>query len=189
MFSAERMPSEAEEGPPVEVVMGDFAQATRHYDRLTNFVRKRFRLGEEAMDVVQDAYARFFKAKERAPIRDAAAFLHVTAANLARDRIRFQAVRNAAEAETASTSDVACRYPSPEREVISRQQLAIIEQALGELPLKCRAALVLHRFDNLSHTAIAAQLGISVSMVEKHIRRGLQHCRRRLEEADGGTPA
>jgi len=189
LISAERLSSDADEASPVDAARQDLIHATRHYGRLTNFVRKRFKLGEDAVDVVQDAYARLVKATQRAPIRDAAAFLHVAAANLARDRIRFQAVRTSAEAEMVNTGDVACRSPSPERAVLSRQQLAILEEALGELPVKCRAALVLHRFDNLSHTEIAAQLDISVSMVEKHIRRGLQHCRKRLEDANGETLA
>lgn len=187
LLGAGRLLSETESAPSEEMARAQLAHAATYHGRLINFVRKRFRLGEDALDIVQDAYARLIQATERAPIRDAPAFLHVVAANLARDRLRSQALRNAAKADAASTGDVECRSPSPERAVISRQQLAIIEQALGELSLKCRAALVLHRFENLTHAEIAAQLGISVSMVEKHIRRGLRHCRRRLEEANGET--
>lgn len=189
LISAERLSPRVEGATQVAAAAEDVVKATQHYGRLTRFVRSHFKLGEEAMDIVQDAYARLIKAAERAPIRDSVAFLHVAAANLARDRIRCQAVRHACETADATAYDVECRAPSPERAMISRQQLAIIEQALDELPLKRRAALVLHRFDNLSHAEIAMRLGISVSMVEKHIRWGLKHCRKRLEEAEGGNPS
>ena len=70
---------------------------------------------------------------------------------------------------------------------ISRQQLVLLETALAELPPKRRAALVLYRFDNLSHAEIAQQLGISVSMVEKHVRLALDHCRQRMAQMNGDS--
>ena len=163
----------------------DASDPSRHYVKLMRFVRGRFRVGDEAQDIVQDAYARLAQAAEKAPIRDSVAFLRVAATNLVRDRARSSLVRRMTEAEHASTDAIACPAPSAERVVAARQRLAVMDRALEELPVKRRAALVLHRFDNLSHAEIAERLGISISMVEKHIRCGLAHCRARLEEADG----
>ena len=42
---------------------------------------------------------------------------------------------------------------------------------------KCRKAFVLHRADGLTYPEIAAAMGISVKMVEKHISRALAECR------------
>jgi RNA polymerase sigma-70 factor (ECF subfamily) len=39
---------------------------------------------------------------------------------------------------------------------------------------------VLHRFEEKSCSAIASQLGITVSGVEKHIMRALRHLHKRL---------
>ena len=151
------------------------------YDRLLGFVRRRLR-GGDAEDVVQDAYLRLTLASGRDAIRNPEAFLHTTSLNLVRDRARSAMVRDAGG---EIPDDVVSLAPDAERALLARQQLALLESALAELPMKRRACLVLHRFDELSHAAIAERLGLSVSSVEKHIRRALDHCRRRLAEANG----
>ncbi len=60
-----------------------------------------------------------------------------------------------------------------------RQQLQIMADALNELPKSCRTPLLLNRIEGMRHRAIAARLGISVSMVETHIGRAFLHCRDR----------
>ena len=45
-------------------------------------------------------------------------------------------------------------------------------------------AVVLRRFDDLSQEEVARRMGISRSMVEKHLRLALVHCTRRLRESD-----
>lgn len=175
-------PTIKDEGPVVAPYM---SEATRHYARIMRFVRARFHVGDEANDIVQDAYTRLVQTAERTPIRDTVGFLHVAAVNLVKDRARHFTVRHKAERDLTAT-ELASPEPSAERAIIARQQLAIIERALAELPIKRRAALMLHRIDNLNQSEIAERLGISVSMVEKHIRLALAHCRTRLEDADGG---
>jgi len=50
---------------------------------------------------------------------------------------------------------------------------AQVEGILDTLPEKCREVFVLSRFKKMKNREIAQHLGISVSMVEKHIRRAL----------------
>lgn len=162
--------------------------AMQHYARLTRMIRSKGLHTDDATDIVQDAYLRLTIALERTDVRDPGAFLRTTAINLVRDRGRAASVRrhvmvsNAVEAE-----HIACPAPSSEQTVIGRQQLTMLERALAELPPNRRAALVLYRFDNLSHAEIAERLGVSVSMVEKHIRIALDHCRTRLAQMNGET--
>ncbi|WP_176594275.1 sigma-70 family RNA polymerase sigma factor [Sphingobium sp. EM0848] len=156
---------------------------TGHYARLLRVVRSKGFNRDDAADIVQDAYARLTIAAERADVRNPGAFLHVTAINLIRDRGRASGLQRLAVENDAAPDEIACPAPSVERAIISRQDLAVLERALAELPPKRRAALVLYRFDNMSHAAIAQQLGLSISMVEKHVRLALDHCRLRLSEA------
>lgn len=60
----------------------------------------------------------------------------------------------------------------------------LLQQALDELPVNCRQALLLNRLEGLGHAAIAERLGVSVSMVSKYIMSALLHCARRLEMMD-----
>lgn len=161
-------------------------QETGIYQRLVRYVRHRLRSDEDVADVVQDAYARFTAAAQRTEVQDPAAFLHRTALNLVRDRARAAEVRRGMAGDSVpDLQQIASLDPAPDRALAAREQLDLLYRALAELPAKQRAALVLHRFDELSHAEIAVRLGISVSMVEKHIRRALAHCRTRLAEANG----
>lgn len=154
------------------------------YDRLSSFVRRRWS-GSDADDIVQDAFLRFTIEAGRAEVRDPNAFLHSASRNLMRDRARSAAVRRAFDGPMPDADAVASDEPTSEDVVASRQQLAVLETALAELPFACRAALVMFRFDGMSQADIAERLGVSVSMVEKHVRRALAHCRHRLAEANG----
>ena len=164
---------------------GVVTDSAHHYARLMRFVRARVRLGLEADDVVQDAYLRLSLSADRVIIRDTSGFLHKAARSVVYDRERARKVRQRVEADDESVKLLPCLSPSVEREIIARQQLAIVGKALAELSAKQRAAVVMHRFDRISHSEIAERLNISISMVEKHIRRALAHCRARLNEAEG----
>jgi len=51
-------------------------------------------------------------------------------------------------------------------------------QRLRGLPKRCQQVFLLSRVDGVAFAAIAQQLGISLSTVEKDIFRVLQHCQR-----------
>ena len=70
--------------------------------------------------------------------------------------------------------------PSPEAVAMARDDVRVVEQALSELPAKYRDILLLSRVDGFSHAEIAAQLGVSRSLIAKSLTRALVHCRRRL---------
>ena len=68
------------------------------------------------------------------------------------------------------------------------QRLQYLEQlkaVLAELSPRRREALMLHRFEGLSQAQIAERMGISVSMVEKHIAFALLHCKQHLQRDSG----
>ncbi|MCK7554919.1 hypothetical protein MKQ70_07835 [Chitinophaga sedimenti] len=56
----------------------------------------------------------------------------------------------------------------------------IYDEALSELPDKCRAIMLMSRKEHLSNKEIAARLDISVKTVENQITIGLRHIRARL---------
>jgi RNA polymerase sigma-70 factor (ECF subfamily) len=63
-------------------------------------------------------------------------------------------------------------------------RLELLERALAELPAVCRDSFLLRKLDGLTHVQIAERLGISRSLVEKHIVNAMKHCRVRMREWD-----
>lgn len=143
---------------------------------LVNFLSSKFRDSEAALEVAQEAWIRLMRHDHPAELENPRAFLFQTANNLAIDRVRRSAVEERfALAEGASTATDT--EPSAEHTCASHQELERIMGALSALPSPTREAFVLHRFRGLPYQEIAASLGVSTSMVEKHIIRALKQLR------------
>lgn len=108
-------------------------------------------------------------------LTNAEAFLFQTASNLSIDRFR----RRKLEQRHQIPSDEVAR--SVEDTIAAKEIVELLESALLELPIKVRQAFVLHRHSGLSYAQIADQLGVSKSMVEKHVIQTLKHFRNKLE--------
>ena len=61
------------------------------------------------------------------------------------------------------------------------QRLEHLKIVLAELSPRRREALMLHRFEGLSQAQISERMGISISMVEKHIAAALLYLKQRLD--------
>ena len=155
------------------------ASFQENYEQLLRFLTRKLNGdSERAADVVQDTYVRLAGTSDLdETIDNPRAYIYRVAGNLAIDRIRRER-RMSAHVETdQAQSDILDPKPGPEKIVLSREQIAIMDQALAELPDKPRQALLLFRVDGLSHSEIADRLGVSNSMVAKYIARALKHCR------------
>lgn len=71
--------------------------------------------------------------------------------------------------------------PGVEQQVMARQELEILEEAIAELPEGCRVVLLLCKIEQLSHREISGRLGIAVSTVEKQHARALRLLRSSME--------
>lgn len=149
----------------------------RHGEALRRFLRARFRQDDEADDIAQEAWLRLYRLEHPQQLDNAKAFLFQAASNLAVDHLR----RVRLEREFAQHSQVEEAGPELERAMDADQQLAIVQAAIADLPPVTRQAFTMHRTRNMSYPEIAEALGVSTSMVEKHIIQALKHCRRRLQ--------
>ena len=73
--------------------------------------------------------------------------------------------------------------PSAEDEVIARQELAILIDAVRDLPPRRRQIFVLYRGHGLTMREIAERLGISQKTVQKQVSRAMIHCEARIRTA------
>jgi len=95
--------------------------------------------------------------------------------NICRDGWRKQAVRTRVHASHPPPQD---RSRSHETETIAR---AIVQQALGSLPPRRRAIVVMYELEGATIPAIASLLGIGAVTVRWHLSMG----RRELAKAIG----
>ncbi len=150
---------------------------------LVKYLTARFKSAEEAKEIAQEAWLRIFRLEHPEELDNAKAFLFQTATNLSIDRLR----RVSLERKHIGNADEARQEPeretaSIEDRIADQKTLDTLEAALFELPLKCRQAFVMHRHVGRSYPEIAAELGVSTSMVEKYIIQALKHFRNKLEQ-------
>lgn len=65
------------------------------------------------------------------------------------------------------------------RHEAEREFQALVD-AIATLPPRCQAVFVMHKIHEIPQAQVADRLGISVKIVEKHLRLGLAACRERL---------
>ncbi len=153
-----------------------------HYAELRNYARAKAGDAAAAEDLVQEAYLRLVNSDVSA-LRNPRAFLYRVLNNLSIDHLRRQR-RMKLRFRPLENDDVADEREDIERGVIARQRLKILEEAIADLPPRCRECFILRRFDNLSHAEIAERMGITKSAVEKHLATATAHCARRLRAKD-----
>jgi RNA polymerase sigma factor (sigma-70 family) len=135
-----------------------------------------------AEDVVQEAYLRFAEASKWRLLEEPLGYLYRIVRNLALDGRRRQAWegRHLPAVTDAEIGTVAAPHPSPETEAADRSELLVVLEALGELPVRTRLALEMHRFDGLKLREIAERLGISVTLAHSLVAQAVKHCHERL---------
>lgn len=142
----------------------------------------------EAQDIAHDAYLRVYPSVERRTAERPEALLYVTARRLAINRLKRRAL-SPIGTEPAAADATASAEPSVEQQVMARQELELLRQAIAELPSGCRQVLLLRKVELLSHREIADRLGIAVSTVEKQHARALRLLREALPASFGsGAP-
>ena len=134
----------------------------------------------EAQDVAHDAFLRVYPSMIEQPARSPAGLVYTAARRLAINRLKRRSISPVAR-EAFSPDTAASGAPGVAQQVIARQDLAFLEQALAALPQGCRAVLLLRKIEMLSHREISDRLGIAVSTVEKQHARALRLLREALE--------
>ncbi len=138
----------------------------------------------EAQDVAHDAYLRVYPTIDKPTTHQPEAVLYTTARRLAINRLKRRSISPIANSdhgvETAASST-----PGVAQQVMARQELQLLEQAIAQLPEGCRNVLLLRKVELLSHREIADRLGIAISTVEKQHVRALRLLRATLAESMG----
>src|SRR5580704_1581641 len=126
-----------------------------HEPQLRAYLRGRFPSLQDIDDLVQETYARLFRAHQAGKQGLSRAYLFVTARNAALDlfrRKRIVSIEALAEIESLSVVEDG---PGVAETLCHQQELELLAEAIDTLPERCRQILVLRRFHDLSHREIA----------------------------------
>lgn len=146
---------------------------------LIAYLQRRDR-GGEAEDIVQEAFVRFHRAGHDLAAPDARPLLFVIARHIQLDGWKSAGRERARHSGgdihdlDAGPQAVSSEAPSADQHLIGRQDLAAAAAVIWALPPNTRDAFLLHRFKGKTYRQIAGRLGVSVSMVEKHIAEALR---------------
>jgi RNA polymerase sigma factor (sigma-70 family) len=139
---------------------------------LMQFLRHTWPHSADIADLRQDVYVRLYEAAKIQipfPVRP---LLFAIARNLLIDRFRRERVVPIESVSDLEEIEVPSDAPLPDRGVIARDELRLLQTALNQLPPRCREAVVFKQIVGLSRREIALRMGISEDTVRTHLRDG-----------------
>jgi RNA polymerase sigma-70 factor (ECF subfamily) len=151
-----------------------------HEPLLRNYLHGSFRNVRDLDDVVQESYARIWKARKFGPIQSAKAFLFQVARHIAVDLIRREKVNPIIPVADLASLSVLDSGLSADEVAIRYEETQLLAEALYSLPPKCREIVILRKLKNVSQKDIAAMLGLSELTVQNQVFRGIKRCEKFL---------
>lgn len=143
---------------------------------LLKFLAARRMPKEEAEDILQDLFVNL-EVRAVGPVAEPRGYLYRMLDNLLLDRRRGEARRAAREDAWVSQAyplGEEDERPSVDAALIGREEIGMIAEALSGLPDRTRRMFYRTRVDGLSRKQVAAEFGISVSAVEKHLQKAYE---------------
>lgn len=159
------------------------------YTELFNSISRKTHCVHRARDVLHDSLLRFVLAQKTDEIQQPHAYLRTVVGNvlsdLHRDAARYRSLDDplwqVADAVGAGSLVPVEYSPSPERLADLQQRLQAVQRILDCLPSRCREVFWMFRVEGCAQPEIAARLGISLNMVERHVMRALVDLRNARE--------
>jgi RNA polymerase sigma factor (sigma-70 family) len=128
--------------------------------------------GLDIDDIIQETYTRLVAADSVAHVHDPKNYTFQVAGSVVIDHLRRMKVVSISSVPDLDYLEVVSDDPSPERQVIDRDELHRLAQMIARLPGKVRDVFTLRRVYGLSQREVADKLGLAESTVEKHMSRG-----------------
>lgn len=147
---------------------------SHHHGWLSGWLRKKIGCSHRAADLAQDTFLRLLSREEPVTIQEPRAFLTTVAQRVLANHWRREQIERAHLDVLAQVPEVLA--PSPEERAILLETLIEIDRLLANLPLQVKRAFLYAQLDGLSQAEIAAELGISISTVKRHLIRAGTQC-------------
>ena len=155
---------------------------------LKRFLARFFSDRQDIEDVAQEAYLRAYVAEQQKEIEQPRAYLFRIARNLALTKLTKKSEKITDYLEESGASVVIECGAAADSEVEAQESLGLYCEAVAALPEKCRQVFLLRKVHGLAHKEIADRMSLSVSSVEKYLRRGILECKAFVQEHEGLVP-
>jgi RNA polymerase sigma-70 factor (ECF subfamily) len=161
----------------------------RYRTPLVNFLFRMVRAREEAEDLAQEVFLRVYRArKDYVPSAKFTTWLFRIATNLALNSVRDNRhqrmeisldapVTVDAEDGDEKALDIAEKHPNIEQYLVEEARKKMIRHAIDKLPEKQRAAVLLHKYQELDYGDIARILECSESALKSLLFRAYETLR------------
>ena len=158
----------------------------RHRGPVIHFLYRMVQSQAVAEELAQEVFLRIYKSRSTyEPTAKFTTWLFRIATHLGLNWIRDgrnEKLQESLDRETAegTTRQVPDRAPTVEQELVYRAKLREVRQAIESLPSKQRAAVLMHKYEELEYSEIANVLTCSESAVKSLLFRAYEHLRSRL---------
>src|SRR3974377_459548 len=160
----------------------------RYRTPLVNFLDRGVGNREEAEDLAQEVFLRVYRAREDyVPSAKFTTWLFRIATNLALNSVRDTRYRklgvsidgriSEAEGGDEGTLDIPEKHPNIEQHLVEDARRKMIRHAIDKLPEKQRAAVLLHKYQELDYAEIAKILACSESALKSLLFRAYETLR------------
>lgn len=160
---------------------GDLFRLLR--EELIRYVRRIVKDDALAHDLIQDVFLSLWGLRESLdPERSLKAYIYQMAKNRAIRHLRDERIHDEKHKIIKDQSqDHTPAHASPDANVDAGSLSAKLKNWINELPDRQKEAIMLSRFQGLSHKEIADIMAISPRTVNNHIMRALGHLQSRIE--------
>jgi RNA polymerase sigma-70 factor (ECF subfamily) len=161
----------------------------RYRTPLVNFLYRMVRNREQAEDLAQEVFLRVYRARgEYLPTAKFTTWLFRIATNLALNSLRdnrYKKLEDSIDAPARIDSedgderplDVAEKHPNIEQHLVEVARSQMIRHAIDKLPEKQRAAVLLHKYQELDYAEISKILTCSESALKSLLFRAYEALR------------
>lgn len=142
---------------------------------LIAFLKAKLQCAATANDLCQDIYLKLQRVDDSCAIENCRGYLFTIAANLVADNLRKETRRSSLWNDGQDIAWLTAENQTPEEICVARAEIDYLNRAVSELPELSRKIFYANRFENKTQREIAARFQISLSTVEYHIRKVLDH--------------
>ncbi|WP_127125831.1 RNA polymerase sigma-70 factor [Pseudoflavitalea rhizosphaerae] len=148
-----------------------------HMNGLHRYAWSILRNNEAAKDAVQAVFLRLWEKRQEIDEQQSVqSWLYTSVYHFCLNAKRHELVRKDYQLQQLSIY----QQPGFRDNLIGKERLQQITDALESLPPQCRIIFYKSRFDKMKYAAIAEELGISVKTVEAQIGKALRILRKKL---------